>query len=307
MKTFPKTNKLVDEIKEAMIFLTNFQDGNFEDGDMMYAKDVSKSLINVDAEEIRTEIVENMLDENDQKTIDRAKMILNRVELETLDIKVFREILSVEHHEEVKLPPYIWDCYGFLYGTCIGVRNKYYEILEMYGLKNNYPKNGFLCPYELEDVHEEDVANKQVKPQEQQKESVIKEPTNKDNVLGELENNAKVEEIYNKIESYFKPDLKGFISLTSRNYLKEYLVPQLIERAEGNKKPFAELACIMYCSDKRTGKLSSDYKTFAKWYRFLCDIFADKELFTNNYSQRKFKNTDLSSYSYMGNVDFNRK
>jgi hypothetical protein len=43
------------------------------------------------------------------------------------------------------------------------------------GLKNNYPKNGFLCPYELEDVHEEDItADKQVKPQEPAKAIISK-------------------------------------------------------------------------------------------------------------------------------------
>lgn len=110
--------------------------------------------------------------------------------------------------------------------------------------------------------------------------------------------------IYNDMKLCYNAELRGIGQIGEIDYLKTFLIPLLIERSSGKAKPFAELCCLMYGTEKRTSILRSKFNTFTKFYRKMCAYFPEKKLFNKNYFLKTFSKTDLSAYKYLGNVDF---
>jgi hypothetical protein len=154
MKTFPKLQEFVDA---ASLFLRIGTTG-------------SKTIF---ASDVRKDILKGLDGTNDQIYFDGIKQLLNTLDYSNLQIELIGKEYPKGHRRGAEFEKS--RSLTSFYNNSIAVRNEIYNIMKLGGLKNNYPKNGFLCPYELEDVHEEDIiADKQVKPQEPAKAIISK-------------------------------------------------------------------------------------------------------------------------------------
>jgi hypothetical protein len=154
MKTFPKLQEFVDA---ASLFLRIGTTG-------------SKTIF---ASDVRKDILKGLDGTNDQIYFDGIKQLLNTLDYSNLQIELIGKEYPKGHRRGAEFEKS--RSLTSFYNNSIEVRNEIYNIMKLGGLKNNYPKNGFLCPYELEDVHEEDItADKQVKPQEPAKAIISK-------------------------------------------------------------------------------------------------------------------------------------
>jgi hypothetical protein len=125
------------------------------------------------ASDVRKDILKGLDGTNDQIYFDGIKQLLNTLDYSNLQIELIGKEYPKGHRRGAEFEKS--RSLTSFYDNSIEVRNEIYNIMKLGGLKNNYPKNGFLCPYELEDVHEEDItADKQVKPQEPAKAIISK-------------------------------------------------------------------------------------------------------------------------------------
>jgi len=88
-------------------------------------------------EAIRNEIISNLDEVNGQQEFDRIKKILNEI-----DFGFF-------------CAPY-GDAECSFFGYCKGIAKEIENVMKICGVKDNYPKKGFLCPADLDDVNEEE-------------------------------------------------------------------------------------------------------------------------------------------------------
>jgi hypothetical protein len=246
MKVFPVIDKFTSGAVNLISLLSdNFgavgscfeHDGFLNTYNYIYLQKISDNVCN--------EIVGQMTDENDQKTFDIAKRKLNLIDFSNLDVKYYLNFPIYEREHK----NYISILVGFI-NRCRDLRNNIYNLMIVYNLKNNYPKNGFLCPFELEDVHEEDEARKQDKP-EQKEESA-------NNCI--LDRSNAMDRVNECIDDKTTP-----LNVGKDTYLKIYdclLKYHVLDEKED---------CKTFAYNLKHGDLSAEYKDDVKIYlRKLC-------------------------------------
>jgi hypothetical protein len=228
MKAFPKLQEFVDATNLFLKYGVT--------GKTIFASDV------------RNDILEGLDGTNDQSYFDGIKQLLNTLDYSNLQIELIGKEYPKGHRKGAEFEKS--RSLTSFYNNSIAVRNEIYNIMKLGGLKNNYPKNGFLCPYELEDVHEEDEARKQDKP-EQKEESA-------NNCI--LDRSNAMDRVNECIDDKTTP-----LNVGKDTYLKIYdclLKYHVLDEKED---------CKTFAYNLKHGDLSAEYKDDVKIYlRKLC-------------------------------------
>jgi hypothetical protein len=241
MKAFPKLQEFVDATNLFLKYGIT--------GKTIFASDV------------RNDILEGLDGTNDQSYFDGIKQLLNTLDYSNLQIELIGKEYPKGHRKGAEFEKS--RSLTSFYDNSIAVRNEIYNIMKLGGLKNNYPKNGFLCPFELEDMHEEDEARKQDKPEQ--------EDTKRDNGEKTIEKvgASLIFADRKTIESGLKNYLKGdfVMSEEGRNY--NHLLDTIINFSDGSGIDFATIAYIIFQSKYFQNPPKGGFKG---WHKRFCGI-----------------------------------
>jgi hypothetical protein len=175
MANFSTTIKFVADIKSEVAYLIRKM------GDVTFRESPSENFYLPNEERIIDEIAGY----KNQDNFDVAKRLLNQISLDDLYNTYNNDNINDGVHIQISFT------YKDIIERCGRLRECIYIMMNAYKLKNNNPKNGFLCPYDLEDIHEEDVAGEQ---NEKSKGEALKE------VRFKIPENLKLEEVYDFLD-----------------------------------------------------------------------------------------------------------
>ena len=245
MKQFPKLLDFFDEAKEFLEW------GFYLKRKYTFAPDVRK------------DILKGLDGTNDQKDFDGIKQLLN-----TLDYSKLKkiELIGKEYPKGSRKGAEFEESRDLttFYKDSIEVRNEIYNIMKLGGLKNNYPKNAFLCPYELEDVHEEDEFKKQAADKSyEEKQSLI--------------NDISKDTLKDGLFPFFDREIKDDID-------KRYNIADCIINLRGTSKDIAGAAYLIMTSKHFRNAPSGGWKG---WYHNFCELVGCKAATYDNVNKIK--------------------